>query len=429
MQQSPAYGLAPGASWWCCAWCTAAVFLVARVACAETEVLSDHHVRIRAASAAEAKQWKRLVAACISEVDSVMGDGGSPEAMLSLRVGESRPSAAMPDPLRVYAGPDDPLLCVVHGLAKGLIGRRVMTSADGEMPVLPSLDWIGAAVVHRLLFGNRESRGFFEPDYQPARHVFASGHFPDVERLLTGSIPPCQPRLFRLYALHCDILLLALQSIPEIGESVPRRLLELEAFGRESIQGLSFLLSPRLTEGGGLQSWYEKAAVDVSRRGRRQSRVHTVEARLHELITVPMVAPSDRGFAVTRVPVEDVPEKLDAYRLDKQALRNVQADLFELLKDSPALLQEPLGRYMEAFEALAEGKIWRFKRRLRKAHTEFDERARRQSRVEDALDATEQQAIPADRRFGDYLDVIEQYKQRQRRLDPELHRYLDSFGG
>jgi hypothetical protein len=282
--------------------------------------------------------------------------------------------------------------------------------------------------VHRVLFGNRESRGFFEPDYQPARHAFAMDHFPDVERLVTAPVPVTEPRLFRLYALHCDILLLALQTVPPEGESFPRRLLELEAYGRDTVAALLFLLAPSFASGENLQAWYERAAVDVSRRGRRQSRASLVEKRLQELITVPTVAPGQSTFTVTRVPIEDVPEKLEAYRVDKDALRNLQAEIFELLKDAPALMQEPLSEYMKAFETLAQGRTRRFKREVRRAHQHMQDAARRERQLEQYLDTVEQQVVPPDTRFAEYLDVIDTYDERRRSLAPDLHRYLDTFG-
>lgn len=392
-----------------------------------TEELDSQHIRVRAATEADAKAWARFVALCSQEVQDAMGGVLRSDAPISVRIGEHPPPGPS-DPLRIYVPDRTDLLGVTHRLAKSLLARHALGAPDRTVPVTPSVEWLGAAIVHRVLFGNRESRGFFEPDYQPARHAFAMDQFPNVLRLVTVPVSASEPRLFRLYALHCDVLLLALQTVPSGGESFPRRLIELEAYGRDTAAALTFLLAPSFSGDENLQAWYERAAVDVSRRGRRQSRVSLVEKRLQELITVPMVAPGQSTFTVTRIPIEDVPEKLDAYRLDKDALRNLQADIFELLKDAPALMQEPLSEYMKAFETLAQGKTWRFRREVRKAHEHMKESARRERQLEQYLDTVEQEVVPPDTRFAEYLDVIETYDERRRGLAPELHRYLDSFG-
>lgn len=393
---------------------------------------AEARIRVLADSEPTAKAWERFAAACAADVTDLVGPGPEPQRLIRLYAGERRPGPeAEADPFSLAADPAEPLEAVTHRLVRALLRRRFLGPGERTPPPMPSSEWVAAALTNRILFGNRERYGCFAPDYEPARYAFQRGLFPDVARLVTHPVPPQRTVLFRLYALHADLLALCLEE--GVGPGAVRRVLELDARDRTPVDAVSFVAQDAFEPGETLQTWYARTAPAVSRRGRRPSETATAAERFESLTTVSVVAPGERDFRGTRRPIEDVPEKLEALRRDTDAMGTLQRDLFELIKDAPFLLQAPIAGYADACRKVPprgdidSRAVRNARSAMRKAREAVADALARQRQLEEYLDEQERRHVPAGRRLGLFLDVVSRYRQADRELAPDLHAYLDSM--
>jgi hypothetical protein len=393
---------------------------------AEPQALIEARLRITCKGEQTTKTWQRFALACVAAVDEFAGRALEPPRMLRIHFADSGASVGVvAEPLSLSFGPDDTMERVTHRLLRALLQRRFMAAEDANPPLMPSAEWLAAALTNRVLFGNRERDGRFAPDYEPARFAFQRGIYPEVERLLEHPVPPEATVLYRLYALHCDLL--ALCVLEAAGPDAGQRLLELDARGRTPPEALRFVLQEVLAPGETLQSWYARAAADGSRQGRRVSDTDSTAERFEALVTVTVAAPADIGSRGNRVPLEDVPQRLAALPLENGAIGRLQHDLFELLKDAPYLLQKPISLYSEACDELAAGRTRAARNALRAARKQFGQALARQRLLDAYLDEQERRFVPAERRFALPLEIVGRYARAERELDPELQRYLDTL--
>jgi hypothetical protein len=371
------------------------------------------------------KAWERFATSCAADVEELTGTPSDPPRVLRIRVADTAgATAAKAEPFLVEVRPADSMEMASHRLLRELLLRRFAPPGDAHPPLLPSTEWLAAALTNRVLYGNRERYGQFLPDYEPARYAFQRGAFPDVSLLVMQPVPAEHTVLYRLYALHCDLLALALTE--SAGLAAVQRVLELEARGRAPLEAITFIVQDALHVGETLQAWYQRTAVEVSRRGRRPSDTVSSAERFEALVTVPVVAPGERDFRGNRQPLEEVPESLAALRRDRAAVATLQRQLFEIVKDAPFLLQLPMGHYAAALRELPTHSERSTRGALRKARKEFDAALARQRRLDEYLDEQERRHLPTAKRLAFPLEVVGRYARAQRALAPELHRYLDS---
>jgi hypothetical protein len=313
---------------------------------------------------------------------------------------------------------------ILHRVYVALLLRAVTPSRAAPI-ALPSAEWMAAALTLRELNVDRNRLGRVPVDYEPVRVGFRHGVFPILKRLLTDPVPADKPMLYRFYATHCDVFVAAVESVTGLRANPFRQMLDLERHDRPTMVALEFVLQPCFKEGENPQTWYQRVAPLVSRKGRRRSRGDEVQERLEELTSVPTLAMGGGADRIKRVPIEELPRRLEDYRLDAAAIARIYAQVFELYKDAPVLLQDPLMAHMVAFDSLRNGKIRRFKRELRKARKQFAEALERQRGVEALLDGMEEDATTPDERFAPYLEVIDRTDKDLRQLDPKLDELLD----
>lgn len=396
-------------------------------AAAPSRSLADLRVRVLGEAGAPTKGWERFALACATDVEDFAGAASEPPSRwLRIHFGQA-PSAAeaKPDPFGLVIAPTDSMEQATHRLVRRLLQRQFTSSGDANPPLMPSTQWLAAALTSRILFGNRERSGRFVPDYEPARYAFQRGAFPDIERLLTHPVPPEQPVLYRLYALHADLLALCVSEAA--GPGAIGQILALDARGREPAEALRFVVQDALQPGETLQGWYCRTVVEASRRGRRPSDTVSTAERFLAVTTVPMVAPGEHDFRGNRQPLEDVPEKLQALHDDPAAVRELQRQLFELIKDAPYLLQVPVSQYADACRNLGSASQRSARNALRKARHEVEAALERQTRLVEYLEAQERRHVPAEQRLALPLDVVHRYARSRSALDPELARYLDGL--
>jgi len=386
--------------------------------------LADVRIRLSADTEPVTQAWERFALSCVADVEAFAGVTAEPTRWLRIRVGQA-PAAgeARPEPFTLMVAPGAGLEEVTQRLIRLLLQRQFTPAGDANPPLMPSSGWLSAALANRILFGNRERHGHFLPDYEPARYAFQRGAFPDVERLMTHPVPPEQAVLYRLYAMHADLLALCLNETA--GADAVGQLLALDARGRQPMEAMEFLAQGALRPGETLQTWYCRTATEASRRGRRPSGTVSTAERFTTLTSVPMVAPGDHDYRGNQQPLEDVPGKLEALQRDPAALAELQRQLFELIKDAPVLVQLPVSRYAEACREAAAESQRAARNALRKARRDVEAALDRQNRLVEYLDAQERRYVPAERRLALPLEVVQRYARSNHDLVPDLGRYLD----
>ena len=397
---------------------------------ADTVTDSRYRFRIEAAAPDTAARIADLARGCATGANRLFSLDRIPNEYIVVRVVDESVPAVVAAGTDLTVSTATPLSVVTHALGRAVLLRYAKSVAETAIPAPEHFDWLAAAVVFEVLAcTSHPDNAQPEPDYQPARVLFQDGTYPRLAELVTSPILPAPAReaVYRLYALHCHLLLRAVAAGPPRDRDRLRQLVQLLAHGREPIVALQFVLGASLNDGRGLQRWYEREAPRVSRQGRRQARADEVLARLRMLETVPMVMPGQEDFGCERVPIDEVPKTLKSYALDREALQAKLHNLFELVKDAPVLLQEPLADYIDAFQALERGRTFTFKRRLRKARKRFRKAMTRQRAVEACLDHWDRKARLPAQQFTLYRDAVRRAQERQRALAPELYRYLDEL--
>jgi len=392
---------------------------------AESRTLDKARLRIVCETPALLSAWQRFAAGCVAEVEEAIGPPGDTPPALTVRFGAAARSPATPaaNPFVLDFAAEAPIEVVTHELLSALLRRQVTDPAAARPPRLPATGWLAAALTNRVLFGQRERYGRVMPDFEPARFAFQRGAYPDIQRLLESPVPPEQTIPYRLYALHCDLLALCVCASTDL--EALSRLLALDASGRAPVEALAFVLAGSLAGGETLQSWYQRSAEDVSRRGRRPSDTESVAMRFEALASVPVVAPGEHDFRGRRQPLEEVPGSLAALADDAEARHRLLREFFELVKDAPMLLQQPLAQYADACQALGTSRQRSVRSAMRKARAGVDAALARQRLLDAWLDEQERRFIPAEKRFALPLDVVRRAVQAERDWDPALHRRLD----
>ncbi len=403
----------------------AVLALSAPVAAAESRALDKARLRIHCETPALLSAWQRFAAGCVAEVEEAIGPPGDTLPTLTVRFGAAARSTTTPatNPFVLDFAAEAPIEVVTHELLSALLRRQVTDPGAARPPRLPATGWLAAALTNRVLFGQRERYGRVVPDFEPARFAFQRGAYPDIERLLESPVSPGQTIPYRLYALHCDLLALCVCESTDL--EALSRLVALDASGRAPAEALAFVLAESLAPGEALQSWYQRTAEDVSRRGRRPSDTESVAMRFETLASVPVVAPGEHDFRGQRQPLEEVPGSLAGLADDAEARHRLLREFFELVKDAPMLLQQPLAQYADACQDLGSSRQRSVRSAMRKARAGVEAALARQRLLDAWLDEQERRFIPAEKRFALPLDVVRRAAQAERDWDPALHRRLD----
>lgn len=376
------------------------------------------------APASIGKDWLGFALRADEAVNQFLGRSAAtePSSTLTIRVGTEEKSS---QPMRLYFSGREFHSQISAAIYTALLVRAAV-SRPGTVAAPPSAVWMAAALASRELGSDPRRPAQHEVDYEPLRASFRAGAFPDVARLLTEPVPATSPILFRFHAMHCDLFAAAIQAANLPGGNPFARILDLEVHGRDTMTAVGFVLQPTFAEGEDLQQWYQRVAPLVSRRGSRQSRADDVAERLEELTTVPTLAMNAGEQRISRVRIEDLPGRMEDYRIDRQAIGRMHDQIFELSKDAPWLLHEPLYAYMSALELLGKGKVRAFQKAMRRARNDFDQAVEKQRAVEALLDQIEDDYASPKERFEMYFDTVQRTDADIRALDPKVQELLDN---
>lgn len=369
-----------------------------------------------------ARPWLEFALRADQDVRKLLGTGDAvPTGTLHLRIATGDQSS---HPLRLAFTGQEFHLHIAQRIYTALVLRSAAPDR-ARPPELRSATWLAAALASRELSVNPQRPAWGVAYYEPIRASFRSGAFPDVLRLATHPVPPEHPALFRFYTMHCDLLAATIQAAKFPDGNPFARILQLEAQGNDPAEALAAVLQPLLAEGETVQAWYERLAPPISRRGSRQNRAEVIVEQLDNLTTVPAMTRQLGDIRVSRIPLEDLPESLPDHRLDRAGIADIYAKVYELSKDAPLLLRDPLYAYMNALDQLGKGNKRAFRKAMQLARADFKQATRRQTAIETMLDQFQETYAPAEDRFDIYFDTVGRADRDLRALDPKLHEVLD----
>ncbi len=384
-----------------------------------SETIPGSRLRVSARTVEQARQIGRYVDTCSTVADQFLDLRSQPDQTLAVLVVDQDAERAGADPLRIEYGDGDGVMEVTYRIMRGLLARRNRELTGRPSEQAATTNWLAAALTNRVVMHGQGRLGAYEPDYQAARQQFSQRHFPQMGILLQGGVTPEVPALFQLHMLHCDLLAACLATLPAPRGEVFRKLLEMEAFGREPVEACAFVLSDYLQPGQTMQGWYERHVVEVSRRGRLLDVRESIEARVADLESIPVVG-GNGPAGVKRVRLDDLPNLLRDYKLDKAALTNLQRRFVEVRQDASPLLRPALDSYVAALGALAGGQERRFRTEFQKARAMFEQALERQRRIEQEIDRYEREYVSPQLRFDAYLDIMDRFQRLQDEAFPDF---------
>ena len=268
----------------------------------------------------------------------------------------------------------------------------------------PFLNLLAAGMTGRTLYGGIARRGFYQRDFRIPRYQFRQRHFPSLAQLLEMPVPSDHSALLRLYLLHANLFLDILQeSVPDIPSFLETWRSRMEQGRLTSLQALA----AALPISGNPQEWYEQRALTTAQdQPQRQNGLDTLREELEDILTVSLLSanPSD---GLIRVHLEQIPQRLQDYRLDDQALATLQTRLLRLQRSAPLLLQPTIGKYLAALDAFRNRDFRTFREALQQARIQWETDAKRQRRAEELLQADDGTPLQNDALWQDWNDAWE----------------------
>ena len=219
------------------------------------ELQSTSQVRITAPSVEEVRNIGRYVNACFLLVDEALGVQGEPRSLVTV---EEKTEAARVhcEELSVTFGQGAGMLEFTEAVMRVLLMRRSQDMFAGRGAGGPLCQFMAAGLAHRQTMRVRNAWGDAPNlDYLPARFLYSNGIFPDLHKLMTAPVPVDFTNLFQIYAMHCDLLITALEHLtstkggPRRKNTFLRELLEMDAFGRAPAEAANFVLASHLPKG------------------------------------------------------------------------------------------------------------------------------------------------------------------------------------
>jgi hypothetical protein len=289
--------------------------------------------------------------------------------------------------------------------------------------------WIAAALTYNILHCPRINLIRQSPNYVPVRQLLLAGQPPQLSELLGHPVPPSFELEYTLYALHCRLVLSAVNQKPAgAGPSRLTQFLALTATNTPIAEALRITLQESLLPNESLQQWYERQARRISMHSREPLSVAETTIRIANLKQVPLLRLHGNGQVTrTLTPLEKLPESLKDYPQNHRILPQLIHDFSILGQHAPPLLQEAIAGYVRVLQKLNQGHRLTYRYHLRKANKQFEAASRRQVELNRYLDQFESQTIPMTRLFKTQLQAWQQSQAALRRLDPALHELLDSL--
>ena len=381
------------------------------------ETRRAHKIHVNAQSLPTAQSVAHYATTCAALVDKTLAFDGAPENFIDLEeVPQGKPLP--PDQeSKLFFNEDTEIQVFTYKILRSFIRRRQRELFKNNGISCALTDFLASALTFRRVVNMLSTAGGADWDYAPARKLFEAHSFPNAVLLLTAPIPPDYPLFFQLYAMHAEILLKTIEQLPAKRGSVLQKLLEMEAFGRDAIDSVSYVLSTALPSGMPLQGWYERHAPRFSSHSSAADAPSSISAQVEALESVNILSAGSNGN-LERVRIDDVPEAFNDLKTDKVALHKRQSQFLELRNEAPPLLKPSLDLYARALGFLASKDVKRFKSTIAQARQEFKLAVAKQQRISEALKKAETEYVPATHRLGNYLDAMRHYRESREKMLP-----------
>lgn len=344
---------------------------------------------------ADVSNLAMLTRLCAHEVDAFFGDGRRPEHRLNFYAMDisflESDFKSWDVPLRTAA----PLEASVVRILQGLLLRQLRERLGIKRAAAPaSVAFLAAALANRIVYDGKGTKGLYRKDYRIPRRQFASGTYPDLTRLLTEP-PPSESRLlYRLYLVHCDLLLSCLQGLHS-QKMLPLVLEWWRLECKERLETTTALAQAMGIPKDKLQEWYVTNAASYVKKSITPESAEDIASRLHRILTIPVVEMGG-DEPLRTVPLEKLPEILKNRPLDLYALDSVQKDLLQLKLGSPPIYHDAIDLYIMAVNVLRQNDLKAFRKRFAEAQKSFGQATRLQQRVTALLNEAERELSPVD---------------------------------
>jgi len=228
------------------------------------ETRRAHKIRINTQSLATTESVAHYATTCAALVDKTLALDNPPQSFIDLE--ESPVATSMPPDLKnkIFFNEETEIQVFTYKILRAFIRRRQQELFGNNGPRSELSDYLAAALTFRRIVNMLSTAGGTDWDYSAARKLFESKSFPNAELLLTAPITPSFPLFFQLYAMHSEILLKTIEQLPSKRGNLLKKLLEMEAFGRDATDNVRYVLSSSLPSGMPLQAWYERHAIHNS---------------------------------------------------------------------------------------------------------------------------------------------------------------------
>lgn len=379
------------------------------------ETRRAHKIRVNTQSLATTESVAHYATTCAALVDKTLALDNSPQSFIDLE--ESPVGTSLPTDLKnkIFFNEETEIQVFTYKILRAFIRRRQQELFGNIAPRSELSDFLAAALTFRRIVNMLSTAGSADWDYSAARKLFESKSFPNAELLLTAPIPPAFPLFFQLYAMHSEILLKTIEQLPSKRGTLLKKLLEMEAFGRDATDNVRYVLSSALPSGMPLQAWYERHAIHNSLHRHSSDAPSTLAEQVAALESVNILSAGSSGN-MERVKIDDVPTAFNDLKTDKAALNKRQLQFLELRNEVPPLLKPSLELYAKALGYLAGNDVKRFKTTIAQARSQFQEALAKQQTISKALAKAETEFVPATRRLGNYLDAMTHYRQNQENI-------------
>lgn len=354
----------------------------------------------------------------------------------------ANPGRGLPAALVVDLDEDPPLALAVHKILRAMLHRRALEMQGIPGPV-GNLDWLAAALTHRLL------QNF--PGLMATPAVFPPGEPPSLAGLAANPVPPEQELFHALYARWCDAALAVLEAQQAPDERRIGRIFELEAAGREPADAIQNAMLDRFAARETLQDWFRRTVAASPKPTVRRLTADEVQARVAALETTALAAvPADTtpcpagGDNAPVAPVigpgrSDVPQtprpaaeknspaNAAAPRANDEMLLGLYNGFLGLYVDAPVLVHPAIRLYIDGVNELRAGNAARMRRAFADARKTFDALLQKQRQVEGCLDAIEKKTASPDEDLLTpcLVKLSLDNRLRHQRLAPDLHAWLD----
>lgn len=315
----------------------------------------------------------------------------------------------------------------IHKLCVAFLVRECRGMDTAGSGVSGSLDWFAAGCAFDVLFG-------VPGGYDAARLtclpvVQRAVGLPRAARVddLVGSPVPSRWELcYRLYSVHCRLLLEAVRGEVGLGPEALLRILEMAAHGREPIAALSFVVAPVFRPGDGLQPWYERRVRELALGWGHTRSAEETFSTVSELTSVPIVGTGEDGrCGMTRVPLDRLDGRSGPLSLGDGAIGQLVSSFGEAVERAPRLMRPAVAAHGAALQHLREGRVGAFRRGVRRARKALASSLVRQQGTEALVDDVERRMTPFEVRLAAHLAVVRAAERERRELNPALAEYLD----